>query len=90
MWPMLSTAVAAWRNLVKRLSADWLILTAGMVTILFAMILQAAGPIIDLIAALAHSEGIAAVLATHDPASLAVADAIIELSDSEVAEHRVR
>jgi hypothetical protein len=42
---MLSTAVAAWRNLVKRLSVDWLILTAGLVTILLAMILLAAGPI---------------------------------------------
>jgi hypothetical protein len=42
---MLSTAVAAWRNLVKRLSVDWLILAAGLVTILLAMILLAAGPI---------------------------------------------
>jgi ABC-type lipoprotein release transport system permease subunit len=42
---MLSTVIAAWRNLVKRLSADWLILTAGTVTVLLAMILLAAGPI---------------------------------------------
>ncbi|HEX6301123.1 MAG TPA: ABC transporter permease [Acidimicrobiia bacterium] len=42
---MLSTAFAAWRNLVKRLSVDWLILTAGTVTVLLAMILLAAGPI---------------------------------------------
>src|SRR5918995_5823209 len=42
---MLSTAVAAWRNLVKRLSVDWLILAAGVVTILLAMTLLAAGPI---------------------------------------------
>ena len=42
---MLSTAIAAWRNLVKRLTVDWLILTAGTVTILLAMVLLAAGPI---------------------------------------------
>jgi putative ABC transport system ATP-binding protein len=46
--------------------------------------------IIDLLAALVHSEGIAAVLATHDPAPLAVADAVIELKDGRVAEYRVR
>lgn len=42
---MLSTLIAAWRNLFKRLSVDWLILTAGTVTVLLAMILLAAGPI---------------------------------------------
>lgn len=42
---MLSTAIAAWRNLIKRLTVDWLILVAGTVTILLAMVLLAAGPI---------------------------------------------
>jgi hypothetical protein len=42
---MLSTAIAACRNLVKRLTVDWLILVAGTVTILLAMVLLAAGPI---------------------------------------------
>jgi hypothetical protein len=42
---MLSTAIAAWRNLVKRLTVDWLILAAGAVTVLLAMVLLAAGPI---------------------------------------------
>ncbi|MCI0677567.1 MAG: hypothetical protein L0Z63_00795 [Actinobacteria bacterium] len=45
MQRMLSTAIAAWRNLVKRLSVDWLILTAGTLTVLLAMVLLAAGPI---------------------------------------------
>ncbi|HEX6301120.1 MAG TPA: ABC transporter ATP-binding protein [Acidimicrobiia bacterium] len=40
--------------------------------------------IVELVTALVHSEGIAAVLATHDPAPLAVADRIIELSDGRV------
>jgi putative ABC transport system ATP-binding protein len=39
--------------------------------------------IIDLLAALVHSEGIAAIVATHDPAPLAMADRVIELSDGE-------
>jgi putative ABC transport system ATP-binding protein len=39
--------------------------------------------IIDLIAALVHSEGIAAIVATHDPAPLSLADRVIELSDGE-------
>ncbi|HJQ76137.1 MAG TPA: ABC transporter permease [Acidimicrobiia bacterium] len=42
---MLSTVVAAWRNLVKRLRVDWLILAAAAVTVLLAMVLLAAGPI---------------------------------------------
>jgi putative ABC transport system ATP-binding protein len=40
--------------------------------------------IIDLIAALVHSEGIAAIVATHDPAPLAIADRVVELSDGEI------
>jgi hypothetical protein len=42
---MLSTLGAAWRNVAKRLTVDWLILSAGAVTILLAMVLLAAGPI---------------------------------------------
>ena len=42
---MLSTLGAAWRNVFKRLTVDWLILSAGAVTILLAMVLLAAGPI---------------------------------------------
>jgi putative ABC transport system ATP-binding protein len=33
-----------------------------------------------------HSEGIAAIVATHDPAPLAIADHVIELSDGKVTE----
>lgn len=40
--------------------------------------------IVDLIAGLVHSENIAAVVATHDPAPLAIADRVIELSDGHV------
>jgi len=40
--------------------------------------------IIDLIAALVHSEGIAAIVATHDPAPLGIADRVVELSDGEI------
>lgn len=39
---MLATA---WRLIVKRILADWLILSAAMVTILLAITLLAAGPI---------------------------------------------
>lgn len=40
--------------------------------------------IIDLISALVRSENLAAIVATHDPAPLAIADRVIELSDGEV------
>lgn len=40
--------------------------------------------VIDLIVNLVHSENIAAIVATHDPAPLAIADRVIELSDGEV------
>lgn len=40
--------------------------------------------IIDLIINLVHSENIAAIVATHDPAPLAIADRVIELSDGVV------
>ena len=44
--------------------------------------------IVDLLVDLVHSENIAAVVATHDPAPLAIADRIIELSDGQVtADH---
>lgn len=44
--------------------------------------------IIDLILALVHSENIAAIVATHDPAPLAIADRVIELSDGHVISDR--
>lgn len=44
--------------------------------------------IVDLILALVHSENIAAVVATHDPAPLAIADRVIELSDGHVIADR--
>lgn len=44
--------------------------------------------IVELLTALVHSEGIAAVLATHDPAPLAIADRVIELSDGRVTDPR--
>ncbi len=40
--------------------------------------------IIDLIVNLVHSENIAAIVATHDPAPLAIADRVVELSDGTV------
>ncbi len=40
--------------------------------------------VIELIVDLVHSQGIAAILATHDPAPLSVADRIIELKDGKV------
>lgn len=40
--------------------------------------------IIDLIVELVHSENIAAIVATHDPAPIAIADRVIELSDGHV------
>jgi putative ABC transport system ATP-binding protein len=41
--------------------------------------------IVELIQALVHSEKVAAVVATHDPAPLAVADRVIELRDGRIA-----
>lgn len=40
--------------------------------------------IVELIASLVHSEKLAAVMATHDPAPLRIADRVIELSDGHV------
>lgn len=40
--------------------------------------------IVDLISSLVRSENLAAIVATHDPAPLAIADRVIELSDGEV------
>lgn len=40
--------------------------------------------IVELIASLVHSESVAAVMATHDPAPLRIADRVIELSDGQV------
>jgi putative ABC transport system ATP-binding protein len=40
--------------------------------------------IVDLVSALVHSENIAAVFATHDPAPIAVADQVLELSDGRL------
>ncbi|MGB7860773.1 MAG: ABC transporter ATP-binding protein [Acidimicrobiia bacterium] len=40
--------------------------------------------IVDLIVTLVHGEDIAAVVATHDPAPLAVADHVIELADGAI------
>jgi len=40
--------------------------------------------IIDLIVDLVHSENIAAIVATHDPAPISIADRVIELSDGHV------
>lgn len=44
--------------------------------------------IIDLLAALVHSEGIAAIVATHDPAPLALADRVVVLQDGRLSERR--
>jgi putative ABC transport system ATP-binding protein len=41
--------------------------------------------IIDLLASLVHAEGIAAVVATHDQAPLAVADRVVEISDGRIS-----
>jgi putative ABC transport system ATP-binding protein len=40
--------------------------------------------IVDLLLALVRSENIAAIVATHDPAPLAIADRVLELSDGHV------
>ncbi len=40
--------------------------------------------IVELIRELVHDEGIAAIVATHDPAPLAIADRVIELRDGHV------
>ncbi len=40
--------------------------------------------IVELIKTVVHSENLAAVVATHDPAPLAIADRVIELSDGRV------
>lgn len=40
--------------------------------------------IIDLLVELVHSQGIAAVVATHDPAPLSVADRVVELRDGHL------
>ncbi|HWB87732.1 MAG TPA: ABC transporter ATP-binding protein [Acidimicrobiia bacterium] len=44
--------------------------------------------IIELLTALVHSEGIAAIVATHDPAPLAVADRVVELRDGRLSQRR--
>ena len=41
----MSTLVVAWRTVLKRLAADWLILTAAVVTVVLATVLLASGPI---------------------------------------------
>lgn len=43
--------------------------------------------ITNLLVELVHSEGIAAVVATHDPAPLSVADRVVELSDGHLVSH---
>jgi len=43
--------------------------------------------IVELLASLVRSEGIAAVIATHDPAMLAVADRIMQLKDGRFVDH---
>jgi putative ABC transport system ATP-binding protein len=40
--------------------------------------------IVELIGRLVHDSGIAAIVATHDPAPLAIADRVIELRDGRV------
>jgi putative ABC transport system ATP-binding protein len=40
--------------------------------------------IIDLIYTLVHSQNLAAIVATHDPAPIAIADRVIELKDGQV------
>mgnify|MGYP006176963475 CR=1 FL=1 len=42
-------------------------------------------PPFALLASLVHAEGIAAVVATHDPAPLAVADRVVEISDGRMS-----
>lgn len=44
--------------------------------------------IVDLIYSLVHDEDLAAIVATHDPAPLAIADRVIELRDGVVVEDR--
>lgn len=44
--------------------------------------------IVDLIYSLTQSDGMAAIVATHDPAPLAIADRVIELSDGAVIADR--
>ena len=46
--------------------------------------------IVDLIAALVRSEGVAAIVATHDAAHMAVADRVLELRDGRIAHAAVR
>lgn len=46
--------------------------------------------IIDLIATLVHGQDIAAIVATHDPAILEMADRVVELSDGEVVSDSAR
>ena len=41
----MSTLVVAWWTVLKRLAADWLILTAAVVTVVLATVLLASGPI---------------------------------------------
>ena len=45
--------------------------------------------IVDLIAALVRSEGVAAIVATHDAAHMAVADRVLELRDGRMADAAV-
>jgi putative ABC transport system ATP-binding protein len=46
--------------------------------------------IIELIADMVHGENIAAIVATHDPALLEMADRVVELSDGEVVADTAR
>lgn len=69
---MLSTLFAAWRNLVKRLAADWLILTAAGVTITLSTILLASGPIY------ADAVTLSALQRTLDTAAVTDANALVE------------
>lgn len=42
---MLSTFAVSWRTALRRMAADWLIVTAALATILLAVVLLASGPI---------------------------------------------
>ncbi|MFD7638927.1 ATP-binding cassette domain-containing protein, partial [Streptomyces sp. NPDC059873] len=42
--------------------------------------------VMELLRTVVHSEGVAALVATHDPQLLGLADRVVELSDGEIIE----
>ena len=76
----MQSILAAWRVSLHRTRADWPIVAAAGLIALLAATHLASGPIYSL----AVAEGTTAIVATHDPALIDLADRVLELRDGKV------